>query len=32
MKLTALFLGVLATILVCRYALGGGLPIDRLFN
>jgi O-antigen/teichoic acid export membrane protein len=32
MKLTALFLGVLATILVCRYTLGGGLPIDRLFN
>lgn len=29
-KLTALFLGVLATILVCRYYLGGGLPIDRL--
>lgn len=29
-QLTALFLGVLATILVCRYYLGGGLPIDKL--
>ncbi|MDQ2098091.1 MAG: oligosaccharide flippase family protein [Tychonema bourrellyi B0820] len=32
MKLTALFLSVLATILVCRYHFGGGLPIDRLFQ
>lgn len=32
MKLTALFLLVLATILVCRFYLGGGLPIDRLFQ
>ncbi|MGB8687382.1 MAG: oligosaccharide flippase family protein [Microcoleus sp.] len=29
-QLTALFLGVLATLLVCRYYLGGGLPIDQL--
>ncbi len=32
MKLTALFLLVLATLLVCRYHFGGGLPIDRLFQ
>lgn len=32
MKLTALFLSVLATILVCRFYLGGGLPIDQLFQ
>lgn len=32
MKLTALFLLVLATILVCRYHFGGGLPIDQLFQ
>jgi O-antigen/teichoic acid export membrane protein len=31
-KLTALFLSVLATILVCRFYLGGGLPIDQLFQ
>lgn len=29
-QLTALFVGVLATILVCRYHFGGGLPIDKL--
>ncbi|MEZ2235823.1 oligosaccharide flippase family protein [Microcoleus sp.] len=29
-KLTALFLGVLATILFCRYHFGGGSPIDHL--
>lgn len=32
MKLTALFLLVLATILVCRFYFGGGLPIDQLFQ
>ncbi len=32
MKLTALFLSVLATILVCRYHFGGSLPIDQLFQ
>jgi O-antigen/teichoic acid export membrane protein len=30
MQLTALFVGVLVAILSCRYALGGGLPIDKL--
>ena len=29
-QLTALFVGVLAAIILCRYALGGGLPIDKL--
>jgi O-antigen/teichoic acid export membrane protein len=29
-QLTALFVGVLAAIILCRYALGGGLPIDYL--
>ena len=29
-QLTALFVGVLAGIILCRYALGGGLPIDKL--
>jgi O-antigen/teichoic acid export membrane protein len=29
-QLTALFIGVLAAIILCRYALGGGLPIDYL--
>ena len=29
-QLTALFLGVLAAIILCRYAVGGGLPIDYL--
>jgi O-antigen/teichoic acid export membrane protein len=32
MKLTALFLSVLAILLVCRYHFGGGLPIDKLFQ
>lgn len=30
MKLTSLFLAVLATLLLCRFYLGGGLPIDKL--
>jgi O-antigen/teichoic acid export membrane protein len=29
-QLTALFVGVLAAIILCRYALGGGLPLDKL--
>ena len=29
-QLTALFIGVLAAIILCRYAVGGGLPIDYL--
>src|SRR4028119_1320260 len=29
-QLTALFVGVLAAIILCRYALGGGLPMDYL--
>jgi len=29
-QLTALFVGVLAAIILCRCALGGGLPIDKL--
>jgi O-antigen/teichoic acid export membrane protein len=32
MQLTALYLGTLAAIISCRYALGFGLPIDRLFH
>jgi O-antigen/teichoic acid export membrane protein len=31
-QLTALYLGTLAAIISCRYALGFGLPIDRLFH
>ena len=30
MKLTVMFLGILAIILVVRMSLGGGLPIDHL--
>jgi O-antigen/teichoic acid export membrane protein len=29
-QLTVLFVGVLAAIILCRYALGGGLPLDYL--
>ena len=29
-QLTALFIGVLAAIILCRYALGGGLPLEKL--